>query len=564
MKPVMSLFRKENPGGGRSPSGQVGGDGIMECGRSEIGRYLTVLIVWICGAFALVAQPDPILEPSELTNGRELASQYCMLCHELPEPDLLSKKSWEFALTYMGFYLGIVDYGYLEGSSERTMDSIHSREEFTRTANKVPDAAMLSDIQWKALRNYYVSNAPEQAIPQDLKPPIVEDLESFNVLPTQYRMDRAITSMTRIDEENGLLYVHDSGVQRLTILDRKLGFFDSHEAPGVALVDSQMNGDEVYLLSIGDLFASHIGEPRGELQYAKSLGGILIGLKVLVGGLHRPADFAFGDLDQDGVDELLVSNFGEYTGNFSIYRRESNSSVFDSDPQILTDQPGIVKSEPYDFNGDGLLDIIVLMSDARENVSIFINQGDGAFERKVIVAQHPAFGYTGFELRDFNDDGLMDLLTINGDNGDSDPYNTLKRDHGIRIYLNGGNLDFEERYFYPMYGVFGTKVEDFDLDGDLDVAAIAYHPDFARDKWENFVVLDQTGPLSFAPKTHPATYNGRWMTIDAGDLDGDGDKDIVLGAAYLPVGIVDRHAEKFRKMASEGPPLLFLENRKIP
>ena len=534
MKPVMSLFRKP--------------------------LFVLILLASVTGLWG----QGEISKEGSLFDGKTLASQYCILCHELPEPDLLSKKSWEFALTYMGFYLGIVDYGYLEGSSERTMDSVRSREEFTRTANKVPDEAMLSDVQWKALRSYYVSNAPEQAIAQDSKAAILEDLESFSVRPTQYRMDRAITSMTRIDEGNGLLYVHDSGVQRLTILDRKLSFFDSHDAPGVALVDSQMDGDEVYLLSIGDLFASHIGEPRGELQYAKSLGGILIGLKVLVGGLHRPADFAFGDLDKDGVEELLVSNFGEYTGNLSIYRRESNSGVFDPEPQILTDQPGIVKSEAHDFNGDGRLDIVVLMSDARENVSIFINEEDGSFTRRIIVEQHPSFGYTGFELRDFNEDGLMDLLTINGDNGDSDPFNTLKRDHGIRIYLNRGNFEFEESYFYPMYGVFGTKVEDFDLDGDLDVAAIAYHPDFAQDKLENFVVLDQTGPLSFAPKTHPATYNGRWMTIDAGDLDGDGDKDIVLGAAYLPVGIVDRHAEKFRKMANEGPPLLFLENQKIP
>jgi len=70
---------------------------------------------------------EAIAEKDSLIDGKTLASQYCMLCHELPNPDLLSKKSWEFALTYMGFYLGIVDYAYLEGSSERTMDSIYSR-----------------------------------------------------------------------------------------------------------------------------------------------------------------------------------------------------------------------------------------------------------------------------------------------------------------------------------------------------------------------------------------------------------------------------------------------------
>ena len=223
MKPEMSLFRKP--------------------------LFVLILLASVTGLWG----QGEISKEGSLFDGKTLASQYCILCHELPEPDLLSKKSWEFALTYMGFYLGIVDYGYLEGSSERTMDSIRSREEFTRTANKVPDEAMLSDVQWKALRSYYVSNAPEQAIAQDSKAAILEDLESFSVRPTQYRMDRAITSMARIDEENGLLYVHDSGVQRLTILDRKLSFFDSHDAPGVALVDSQMDGDEVYLLSIGDL-----------------------------------------------------------------------------------------------------------------------------------------------------------------------------------------------------------------------------------------------------------------------------------------------------------------------
>ncbi|MBH52823.1 MAG: hypothetical protein CMI18_00555 [Opitutaceae bacterium] len=158
-------------------------------------------------------------------------------------------------------------------------------------------------------------------------------------------------------------------------------------------------------------------------------------------------------------------------------------------------------------------------------------------------------------------DGRKDLVTLNGDNGDSDPYNTLKRDQGIRIFLNRGELNFEEAYFYPMYGVYGAEIEDFDLDGDLDIAVIAFHPDSSPEKLEDFVLLEQSGDLEFSPKTHPATYNGRWLTKDSGDLDKNGDKDIILGAAYSPVGMIANHGEKYRKLVEEGPPILFLENQ---
>ena len=493
--------------------------------------------------------------------GRLLATQHCIACHQLPAPDLLPKESWEYALTYMGFFLGIVDYQYMEGSPESALGSIHLREEFVRDANLLPDAPLMSNEDWTKLRAYYIAEAPKKAIPQITKPVIIEDTEKFRVKPTQYRMESAITSMVHIDEENGLLYIHDGRSEQLTVLDRNLNFHDSHPSPGVSLVEAQAVGEDLYLLSIGDLFASNIGAKLGEFQQTRVFGGVFMGLNILVKDLHRPADFAFADLDNDGLDELLVSNFGDYTGNFSIYGRDSENGAYATDPLILSDQPGIVKGDVHDFNEDGYLDIVVMMSAARENVSVFLNDKNGTFTQNVLWEKHPSFGYIGFELKDFNGDGQMDLLTLNGDNGDSDTYNTLKRDHGIRLYLNKGNLQFEESYFYPMYGVYGAEVADFDHDGDLDIAAISYHPDFDLERPENFVYLEQVDSLEFTPFTHPATQKGRWLSIDSGDADGDGDQDIVLGAAYVPVGMREKNMDKFEKLVSEGPPILVLENR---
>jgi hypothetical protein len=367
--------------------------------------------------------------------------------------------------------------------------------------------------------------------------------------------------MVLIDEERQQMLLHDGLTENLAILDRDGDLIAQHPAPGVVLVEGEFKGKELLLLSIGDLFASRIGEGFGELQRARVVGGLFYGLEVLIDGLHRPSDFVSHDLNSDGQLDALISNFGDYTGNLSLYLGNPDGSSYDKTPINLLEQPGIVQTQVHDFTGDGRPDIAVLAGHAREGLSILVNQGDAIFESHAITTQSATFGYTGLKLRDFNQDGQMDIITLNGDNGDSDPYNTLKPDHGIRIYLNRGNLEFELAYYYPMHGVFGAEIEDFDADGDLDMAAIAFHPDFDTSPVENFVYLEQTTPLDFSPYNHAATAAGRWMTIDSGDLDGDGDKDLVLGAGYSPVGLRFKHPELWKKMMLEGPALLVLENQ---
>ena len=45
-----------------------------------------------------------------------------------------------------------------------------------------------------------------------------------------------------------------------------------------------------------------------------------------------------------------------------------------------------------------------------------------------------------------------------------------------------------------------------------------------------FVYLQQEKPLEFTAHTLPASRSGRWLTMDTGDIDKDGDIDIALGS----------------------------------
>ena len=38
-----------------------------------------------------------------------------------------------------------------------------------------------------------------------------------------------------------------------------------------------------------------------------------------------------------------MSNFGDYIGDFSVYRKDADTGAFIDEPMVLSSQPGIVK-----------------------------------------------------------------------------------------------------------------------------------------------------------------------------------------------------------------------------
>jgi hypothetical protein len=279
---------------------------------------------------------------------------------------------------------------------------------------------------------------------------------------------------------------------------------------------------------------------------------------VKLNALPRLANSAVADLNGDSLLDIVTCEHGHGLLELGAVSWYPGTPAGFGVAQPLLDYPGCVRVDLQDMNGDGRLDVVALMAGGREGLQLLINQGNGKFDGRAILTKHPAFGFVYSELADFDGDGDLDVLTVNGDNQDGDMQNRARRYHGLRIHLNDGTGELSEAFFFHLHGAVMARARDFDGDGDLDVAAISSYPRSGDGSPVSFVYLQNEGDLEFTPWTHAANDAGRWMVMDAGDLDGDGDVDIVLGGFSDPVGLVGEIARE--TMKGESPAFLILEN----
>ena len=166
----------------------------------------------------------------------------------------------------------------------------------------------------------------------------------------------------------------------------------------------------------------------------------------------------------------------------------------------------------------------------------------------------PINGSSYFELADFNKDGFEDIVYTCGDNADYSL--VLKAFHGVYVYLNDGNNNFTQKYFYPLNGCYKAIARDFDKDGDLDLATISYFADFEHQPEEGFVYLENKGNYNFTPTSSSLMQKGRWLTMDAGDYNQDGYLDLILGNFSVAPSFI-----KSKIDWKKGPPFMVLKNR---
>jgi len=545
--------------------------------------------------------------------GEQLAQIACAGCHVVPAPADLPRRDWEYTLPQMAWLLGLgLDFpggapGPREGFASYVVEHLQGKRASFEDRGLVLSQPVLDEADWSAIRAYYLNRAPERLeLPAERRPaagpepqlerPSVEDhelqrepapaerparqpvparasrLELFRPRPTDYSVPRPLTTLLRINEPARELWIGDSAwcesgcARTLTVLDstgrRTLALEPQGDPIDVHFVDRGF-----VLTEIGAFFPYHIetDTPARLTRYRRS--GASFDSSPLADGLPRIANTNRADVDGDGDDDFVVCAHGWGMVTIGHVSWLENREPEPYREHVLLHQPGCVRSEVADIDGDGRLDVLVLVAGAREGLYLLRGTGSARFEPETILERHPAFGFTHMQLADFDGDGSPDLVVVNGDDIDGHPDKLLRPYHGVRILLHRGGPVFEEAYFHHVRGACMASARDFDRDGDLDIAVVANLPDLSLDEPLGFVYLRNEGGLRFTPLTHPATNATRWLTLDGGDLDGDGDDEIVLGGFASPLGLAmydPRVRQRLAQFQESGPSILVLENTVVP
>ena len=473
-----------------------------------VQRHVCILVLFAIVIASCNSGNDATSNDPVITEGKQLAEQHCATCHLVPSPELLDKETWvKHVLPAMAPNLGLEVYPggqYYAGAK-----------------------SAISFNDWQKLIAYYETLAPVTLKSASALIPVMNDWTIFSLeKPSRDTTQTAMTTLVAMDTIGHQLYSSDALRSDLTRWDKSLQptlFKQLASAAVNATFFNNAKGKEQGLFTcLGTMRAADIS--KGKLITLDVTGKKGTDSTTVFSNLPRPLQSVAADFNKDGLNDWVVCGFGHLKGGL-YWLKQQPDHQFAKLP--IKEVAGASQATVGDFNADGWPDLMVLFAHADEGIWLFLNDKKGGFTERNVLRFPSVYGSTSFQLIDFNKDGRLDILYTCGDN--SDFSKILKPYHGVYIYLNEGDFQYKQAYFYPINGCTKAIATDFDQDGDLDIATIAFFADFQRNAAEGCLYFEQQKPLQFQPHALPVSTYGRWICMDINDVDQDGDADVVLG-----------------------------------
>lgn len=237
------------------------------------------------------------------------------------------------------------------------------------------------------------------------------------------------------------------------------------------------------------------GTSGGEdnLLYLNNQDGTFSLLMDTVGSDHTPTDGATcADYNNDGFIDIYAVNW--YNVSNLLYLNNGNGSYSQIDTGLIPNDAGYSETAAWgDMDQDGLLDLYVTNSAGTNRNFLYHNQGSGAFQKLSGILPVT----DGFKSRSVN------WIDIDLD-GDQDLYVSNENNQPNNLYRNDGNGAFTKISNDPsVQGNFtshSSSWADYDNDGDFDLMVANYQQAnqlFTNDGAGNFTeVANPFGPDS--------------------------------------------------------------------
>ncbi len=452
------------------------------------------------------------------------AQEFCGACHVVPRPDLLPRNAWpdEIARGYRR---------YQESGRHdlKVPDQVVMKEYYTRLASSMVHVPSASESSPSPVE--FRSEAID--LPDGFDAPAVSFL---NVTHSGSSQNNPASDLLLCDMLSG-------SVNRFSWNDGKLSnsqIGKLKHPDHIVACSFDGRADQDYL--VADL---GVLKPSDELQgsvtlFRRSTDGQSLTPITIIAGLGRVADAQLADLDGDGDNDFVVAEFGhQHVGRLLWLETVSTTNGRpETKMHVIDERHGSIHTPVVDLDGDGDLDLVVLISQEHEAIVAFLNDGHGHFERHTLFeADSPSFGSSGLELVDLDQDGDLDILFTNGDTLDT---MQIQPFHGVNWLENTGFLKYRFHQLAPLPGAVRAIARDFDGDGDMDVAAVAFCPGLLRFQMrpsvlDTIILLEQKAPGQFERHSLEHSLLGSsavavgHMAIAAGDFDGDHDLDLAVG-----------------------------------